>query len=98
ATNAPQPRFPRLVEQGILERRPYQERPPRHEYRLTEKGLALWPVIAALVDWGDAYLSPEPPMRFIPRDCGGGGDDHRICAACGERLDAADVVAEAGPG
>jgi DNA-binding HxlR family transcriptional regulator len=98
ATNVLQTRLTRLVEQGILERRPYQEHPPRHEYRLTEKGLALWPVLAALMDWGDAYLSGAPPLTFRHRDCGGTVDGHRICASCGERLDADDVVAEAGPG
>ena len=43
ARNVLQTRLKRLVEQGVLERVPYQERPPRYEYRLTEKGLDLWP-------------------------------------------------------
>jgi DNA-binding HxlR family transcriptional regulator len=98
ATNVLQARLTRLVDEGILERRAYQERPPRWEYRLTEKGLALWPVIASLNDWGDAYLRDEPPLLFRHRDCGGAVDDHRICASCGERLEVADVIAEAGPG
>src|ERR1700760_3885699 len=61
ATNVLQTRLTRLVEEGILERRQYQEHPPRCEYRLTEKGMALWPVIASLMDWGDAYLGDAPP-------------------------------------
>jgi len=98
ATNVLQTRLTRLVEEGILERRRYQEHPPRHEYRLTEKGMALWPVIASLMDWGDTYLKGAPPLTFRHRDCGGVVDGHRICASCGERLEIADVIAEAGPG
>jgi DNA-binding HxlR family transcriptional regulator len=98
ATNVLQARLARLVEEGILERRAYQENPPRHEYRLTDKGMALWPTIASLMSWGDAYLRDAPPLVFRHRDCGGTVDDHRICASCGEPLAAADVVAEAGPG
>src|ERR1700744_4059208 len=48
ATNVLQTRLTSLVEADVLERLPYQERPPRFEYRLTEKGLALWPTIVAL--------------------------------------------------
>jgi len=98
ATNVLQARLTRLVDEGVLERRPYQDHPPRCEYHLTEKGLALWPVLAALTDWGDTYLRDAPPVTFRHRDCGGTVDGHRICASCGERLDVTDVVAEAGPG
>src|SRR4051794_28440079 len=48
-------RLARLVEAGILERRRYSERPPRDEYRLTEKGIELWPVIMALARWGGKW-------------------------------------------
>src|SRR5690606_25090596 len=42
-----------LTDEGVLEKAPYQERPVRHEYRLTQKGLDLYPVILAVVSWGD---------------------------------------------
>ena len=45
-----------LVEEGILRKVPYQERPVRYEYRLTEKGLELYPAIISLVHWGDQLL------------------------------------------
>ncbi|WP_367324019.1 winged helix-turn-helix transcriptional regulator [Streptomyces sp. HUAS ZL42] len=45
-----------LVEVGVLDRVPYQERPVRHEYRLTPRGRALLPVLVALQDWGDAWV------------------------------------------
>src|SRR5918998_127305 len=55
ARNVLQSRLERLVEEGILKREPYQERPPRYEYRLTRKGVDLWPVLVALMGWGDRH-------------------------------------------
>ncbi len=52
-------RLRKLEEEGVLERRLYQERPPRYEYRLTEKGLALHPVLVTLVHWANAW-APHP--------------------------------------
>jgi len=74
-----------LVGAGILERRQYSERPARFEYRLTEVGLDLYPVILTLMRWGDKHLAGEdgPPM-VLEHTCG-----HRlvakvVCEACGE--------------
>src|SRR5215208_1487873 len=50
-----------LVDAGVLERRQYQERPVRHEYRLTGMGRDLQPALLALMHWGDTHLSPEGP-------------------------------------
>ena len=58
ARNVLQARLKRLTEQGVIERVRYQERPQRYEYRLTEKGLDLWPTIVALMQWGDRYAAP----------------------------------------
>ena len=67
-------RLSRLVSDGMLRRVPYQERGQRvrHEYRLTQKGLDLYPVLVALMQWGDRYLTgPEgPPLLLRHRDCG----------------------------
>jgi len=46
-------RLTRLVDEGILRKVPYQDRPVRYDYRLTEKGIDLWPVITAIRQWGD---------------------------------------------
>jgi DNA-binding HxlR family transcriptional regulator len=54
-------RLGRLVDEGILDRVLYQERPERYEYRLTTKGRDLHLALTALRQWGDAYLSPKPP-------------------------------------
>jgi DNA-binding HxlR family transcriptional regulator len=54
-------RLGRLVDEGILERVRYQERPERFEYHLTQKGRDLYVTIAALRQWGDKYVSEKPP-------------------------------------
>ena len=67
-------RLRRLVDSGVLRREPYRDpgARSRFEYRLTEKGLDLYPVLLALQAWGDRYLAdPEgPPIQFVHRDCG----------------------------
>ena len=67
-------RLATLVDQGILRREPYQaegER-QRHEYRLTQKGIDLYPALVALMEWGDRYLAGDgaAPMELRHRDCG----------------------------
>jgi DNA-binding HxlR family transcriptional regulator len=66
-------RLATLVDQGVLVRVPYQaegER-QRHEYRLTQKGIDLYPALVALMEWGDRYLADEgAPLRLQHRDCG----------------------------
>ena len=63
-----------LVEQDILRREPYRDpgERARHEYRLTEKGFDLYPVLVAIADWGDRYLADRegPPVEFEHRACG----------------------------
>lgn len=63
-------RLARLVEDDLLEKVPYQRRPPRHEYVLTEKGLAFWDVLAAMWRWGSDWLWPEgdgPPAILVDK-------------------------------
>jgi hypothetical protein len=87
-------RLERLVEYGVLVRKPYRERPVRHEYRLTEKGADLWPVLVALLQWGDRYaLDGERPMILQHRGCGGELDDRRRCVACGADVSVTEALA-----
>jgi len=98
ARNVLQTRLIRLVDGGILRRVRYQERPERFEYRLTRKGVDLWPVLVALLKWGDVHGgAPGPPVVLEHRDCGGAVDDRRRCVRCGADLEAWDVVPRRGP-
>jgi DNA-binding HxlR family transcriptional regulator len=67
-------RLSRLVADGILRKQPYREagQRPRSEYRLTEKGIELFPVIAALLEWGNKYAADPagPSVVLTHRDCG----------------------------
>ncbi len=66
-------RLARLVDEGLLEKRLYEERPPRHEYILTDKGRAFYPVLAAMWRYGEDWLWPEgsePPLQLVDRDTG----------------------------
>ncbi len=100
ARNVLQARLERLIEHGILEKRRYQDHPPRHDYYLTEKGLDLWPTIVGLMYWGDTYATPAdgPPVVLEHRDCGGSVDRHRTCTSCGQKLGPREVWARPGRG
>lgn len=65
-------RLEALVAEGILELRPYQERPPRSEYLLTEKGAELLPALLALMQWGERWKWPEGggPLQVVHEECG----------------------------
>jgi DNA-binding HxlR family transcriptional regulator len=92
-------RLARLSEEGILERRRYEERPERFEYVLTRKGRDLWPVLNALMNWGDRYvMDGRPPLVLRHRDCGGDISDRRTCRRCGAEVEVDDVDREPGPG
>ena len=94
ARNILQARLERLIENGILVKRPYQDRPPRSEYRLTEKGADLWPVLVSLLKWGDRHaLEGERPMILQHRGCGGELDDRRRCTVCGADVTVTEALA-----
>ena len=78
-------RLRKLVAAGVLERRLYQERPRRYEYRLTPRGLDLHPVLLSLMHWGDSHLAEEdgPPMQAVHKPCGHVFAPVTCCSACG---------------
>ena len=92
-------RLAHLVEKGIFDKVAYSEHPPRYDYRLTDMGRDLWPVLTTMRQWGDRYLAPDgPPLELVHKGC-----DHEAamvltCAACGERVGPRDVRAVPGPG
>jgi DNA-binding HxlR family transcriptional regulator len=101
ARNVLTARLQTLVDEGILERRPYSERPERYEYFLTEKGLDLWPLMIALMHWGDKYEplpGGRPTIVVHKGECGGEIDDRRICTKCGKPLTVREARAIEGPG
>ena len=64
-------RLKRLVESGVLMKVPYQERPVRHEYRLTPMGLELSPMLVALLRWGDRWIGDgEATATLVHAPCG----------------------------
>ena len=92
-------RLERLVEHGILVRRPYKDNRTRHEYRLTERGHDLYPVLMALRDWGDRHMADDgPPVRYLHDDCGGEAHVSLQCDRCADLLTARDIRPVAGPG
>jgi len=93
-------RLRHLVDAGMLERRKYSERPPRHEYVLTEMGQEFVDVLMAMVAWGDRWTAGDagPPILYRHRSCGQITHVEPHCAACGEILRSGDVDIEPGPG
>ena len=91
-------RLKRLVEEGVLRREAYQDHPVRREYRLTDKGLALHPVMMAIVHWGDVHYAGEagPPLIHRHRVCGCDFQPVQTCSECGEVVAARDVEVRAG--
>ncbi|MBI3453817.1 MAG: helix-turn-helix transcriptional regulator [Rhodospirillales bacterium] len=93
-------RLRRLVERGILEKRRYQDRPPRAEYRLTAKGRDLLPVLVALMEWGDRWESLPAGPSVVLRDRATGAPVQPALTdrRSGRPIDTASVLAAPGPG
>ncbi len=92
-------RLNHLVDAGVLEKVRYSEHPPRYDYRLTDKGRDLWPVLTAMRQWGDRHVAPDgPPQQMTHKGCGEVADAVMVCSACGEPIGARDVRAAPGPG
>ena len=89
-----------LVESGVLERRRYQDRPPRYEYVLTDKGTELVDLLMVMVAWGDRWADDGagPPVLYRHRSCGQISHVELRCAHCGTTMRADDVVLLDGPG
>ncbi|AXB47978.1 winged helix-turn-helix transcriptional regulator [Amycolatopsis albispora] len=89
-----------LTEQEVLERRPYSERPPRHEYVLTERGTELCDLLLVMVRWGDRWLAGEagPPVLYRHHACGRISHVELRCSECGEPMRATDLDVLPGPG
>lgn len=95
-------RLASLVEQGLLRKVPYQEpgQRTRTEYRMTGKGLDLFPLIVALLEWGNTYaVTPAGPVvQLTHRDCGAPVHQELRCADDHVVASARDVTPVPGPG
>lgn len=95
-------RLSRLVSDGILRKEPYREEGQRgrEEYRLTEKGLALFPVMVALMTWGDMFTGGPagPPVLLTHRDCGAPVHLELTCTGGHVLASAREVTPLPGPG
>lgn len=87
-----------LVESGLLERRLYQEHPPRHEYVLTERGRDFRPVLWSLLAWGNRHFAPEgPSVIVVDRETGQTADPVLVDRASGKIMTAETFRSAAGP-
>jgi DNA-binding HxlR family transcriptional regulator len=92
-------RLGHLIEHGVLAKVPYSERPLRHDYRLTDKGRDLWPIITTMRQWGDKHAAPNgPPLELIHKPCGEIAHAELACSNCGERIEPRELRAVPGPG
>jgi DNA-binding HxlR family transcriptional regulator len=95
-------RLSRLVDEGLLRKMPYQKsgQRSRDEYRLTDKGLDLYPVLVALMEWGDRYAAGPagPPALLRHRDCGEPVRLQLTCEAGHVLQSAREVTPVPGPG
>ncbi|AJE82858.1 putative Transcriptional regulator [Streptomyces albus] len=92
ARNILSDRLGKLVDHGILRRHRYSERPPREEYRLTDKGRDLYGIVVALMRWGDRWVMDEPPLTLTHAADGGTVTQVLRCTSCGGELGVRDIA------
>lgn len=94
AKNLLSDRLQKLVEHDILQKVPYQERPLRNEYHLTERGRELSPALIAMMRWGDRWCSDgEPPVVLTHSTCGTEVSLAVTCPRCGVEVTATEIEA-----
>jgi DNA-binding HxlR family transcriptional regulator len=93
-------RLAHLVAHGVLERRRYQRRPDRYEYRLTRSGREMYPFFVVLREWGGRWLAREgdPAVRLVHAACGCESHPRTVCDCCGREIRAEDMRYEAEEG
>ena len=93
-------RLKKLVDHFVLTKIAYQQNPTRYEYRLTQKGLDLYPVIMGIVHWGDVHMNDRKGRPLLHRhtSCGHVFDPVLSCSECGEEVSPRAVAILAGPG
>ncbi|MFD0436441.1 winged helix-turn-helix transcriptional regulator [Streptomyces chartreusis] len=90
-------RLQTLTTEGILEKRRYQQSPPRDEYVITERGIALWPTLRSLGLWGREHFDEARLRYFLHAQCGTELGPYGECPACATVVPVADVLMTPGP-
>jgi DNA-binding HxlR family transcriptional regulator len=100
ARNTLSDRLTRLIDTGVLTKRFYQDNPPRYEYLLTDKGRDFFPVLAAMLSWGDRWLDGGggAPVTLHHDQPGHNIVSQVICLECGEPVAHSDIRFCVGPG
>jgi DNA-binding HxlR family transcriptional regulator len=98
AKNVLTSRLDKLVELEIVEKTPYTDARDWNDYRLTRRGKDLFPVISALMAWGDRYLAPDGPPVIFEHECGHAAGHKLVCAYCGDDIALRSLKAVVGPG
>ncbi|MFC8513342.1 winged helix-turn-helix transcriptional regulator [Streptomyces sp. NPDC057257] len=100
ARNTLADRLRRLVDEGLLDKRLYQDEPRRYDYVLTDKGRDFFGVLAAMARWGDRWLAGEEgaPIVFHHHSCGRDAEAEVVCGGCGEPMTAEGTTMRMGPG
>jgi DNA-binding HxlR family transcriptional regulator len=91
-------RLVKLTEIGIVETVTYDDNRDWSRYRLTDKGLDLFPVVNALMAWGDKYEAPAGPPAIFEHECGHPAGHHLVCRSCAAPVTASTIRALPGPG
>lgn len=93
-------RLVKLVDHGVLTKVRYSDKPPRYEYRLTRKGLGLYPVLMTLGRWGDEWMDrgEGAPVEYFHQRCNRKTHAVLTCDDCGEELKPTQVTPMVGPG
>jgi DNA-binding HxlR family transcriptional regulator len=98
AKNVLAARLTKLVDLGVAEKVPYTDARDWNDYRLTRKGKDLFPVISALMAWGDRYEAPNGPPVIFEHECGHPVGHKLVCAHCGTGVSLRALHVVAGPG
>jgi DNA-binding HxlR family transcriptional regulator len=93
-------RLSRLVEEGVIYKDAYDNAGKRFDYKLTDKGLALYPIVVAIAQWGDNWMADGDgrPIEYIHKDCGHGAEPKVCCTACDEPITAHNTFARPAQG
>jgi DNA-binding HxlR family transcriptional regulator len=98
STNILSARLSKLVDEGLLEKKRYAEKPARFEYVLTDRARDFRPVLWALIAWGNKHFAPEgPSLVLVDAATGKWANPVLVDEVSGKRIKPGDFVAAAGP-